>query len=47
MANPMSTIYASLIKEGKKTIDQVPEHLRKEVEAMINDESKETGKTPH
>lgn len=31
----MAKIYASLIKKGLKTIDQVPEPLRKEVEAIL------------
>lgn len=31
----MSKIYASLIKKGLKTIDDVPENLRAEVEALL------------
>ncbi|MDE6110939.1 MAG: ASCH domain-containing protein [Eubacterium sp.] len=32
----MAKIYADLIKKGKKTIDDVPENLKKEIKAMIN-----------
>ena len=31
----MSKIYASLIRKGLKTIDDVPENLRAEVEALL------------
>lgn len=31
----MAKVYADLIKKGKKTIDQVPEKLRAEVEALL------------
>ena len=31
----MAKIYASLIKKGLKTIDDVPEKLRAEVEALL------------
>ena len=31
----MSKIYASLIKKGLKTLDDVPEKLRAEVEALL------------
>ena len=31
----MSKIYASLIKKGLKTLDDVPENLRAEVEALL------------
>lgn len=31
----MAKIYASLIKKGLKTIDDVPENLRVEVEALL------------
>ena len=31
----MAKIYASLIKKGLKTIDDVPESLRAEVEALL------------
>lgn len=33
----MANVYASLIKKGLKTIDDVPEILRAEVEAILND----------
>lgn len=36
----MASIYASLIKKGRKTINQVPEHLREEVESILNGEDK-------
>lgn len=28
----MAEVYANLIRRGRKTIEQVPEHLREEVE---------------
>ena len=31
----MAKIYASLIKKGLKTLDDVPENLRAEVEAIL------------
>lgn len=31
----MAKIYADLIKKGKKTIDDVPENLREEVERIL------------
>ena len=31
----MAKIYASLIKKGLKTIDDVPDNLRAEVEALL------------
>ena len=31
----MVKIYASLIKKGLKTLDDVPENLRAEVEALL------------
>ena len=36
MASYMATVYADLIRKGRKTIDQVPEKLRAEVEAALN-----------
>lgn len=36
MASYMATVYADLIRKGKKTIKEVPEKLRAEVEAIIN-----------
>ena len=32
----MARVYADLIRKGMKTIDQVPEKLRAEVEAILN-----------
>lgn len=32
----MAKIYADLIKKGLKTIDDVPEELREEVEKLLN-----------
>ena len=32
----MAVIYYKLIKKGKKTIDDVPEALRAEVQAMLD-----------
>ena len=31
----MAKIYASLIRKGLKTLDDVPENLRSEVEALL------------
>lgn len=33
----MAKIYADLIKKGLKTIDDVPERLREEVEKLLED----------
>lgn len=33
----MAKIYASLIKKGLKTIDDVPENLRDEVRALLKE----------
>ncbi|MFR6347591.1 MAG: CD1375 family protein [Enterocloster aldenensis] len=32
----MAKVYADLIRKGLKTIDQVPEKIRTEVEAILN-----------
>ena len=32
----MAKIYADLIRKGKKTMDDVPERLRKEVTEVLN-----------
>ena len=37
----MAKIYANLIKHGRKTIDDVPEHLREAVLALIEPEVEE------
>ena len=36
MASYMATVYADLIRKGKKKIDDVPEKSRAEVEALLN-----------
>jgi hypothetical protein len=33
----MAKIYASLIKKGLKTLEQVPKQLRKEVEKLLSE----------
>ena len=33
----MAKVYASLIRRGKKTIEDVPEHLRAAVEAILTE----------
>ena len=33
----MAKVYADLIRKGLRTIEQVPEKLRAEVEALLND----------
>lgn len=35
--NEMAVVYATLIIKGKKTIDQVPPLLRKQVEEILKD----------
>ncbi|WP_415481411.1 CD1375 family protein [Bacillus infantis] len=32
----METIYYTLVKAGRREIDQVPEHLRDKVQAMLD-----------
>lgn len=34
----MAKIYYNLIKKGIKTIDDVPENIREEVQALLNSE---------
>jgi hypothetical protein len=36
MVSYMATVYADLIRKGKKTIDDVPEKIKAEVEAILN-----------
>lgn len=36
----MAKIYYLLIKKGLKTLDEVPNNLRLEVEMMLNEDSK-------
>ena len=33
----MAQVYADLIRKGKKTIEDVPERLRAQVEAILNE----------
>lgn len=35
----MAKVYADLIKKGLKTIDDVPERIRAEVQAILDSES--------
>lgn len=35
----MAQVYANLIRKGLKTIDQVPERLRAEVEAILAEDA--------
>ena len=35
MASYIVKVYADLVRKGEKTIDQVPEKVRAEVEAML------------
>ena len=37
----MAKVYAMLIQKGKKTIEDVPENLRDEVEAILAGEGEE------
>lgn len=41
MATAMSKIYYELVKNGKRTLAQVPKNLRKEVEDLLNEEAEE------
>ena len=36
MASYMAKVYADLIRKGKKTIDDVPEKIRAEVEVLLD-----------
>ena len=36
MASYMAKVYANLIRTGKKKIEEVPQNLRAEVEALLN-----------
>ena len=36
----MAQVYANLIRKGLKTIEQVPERLRAEVEAILAEDAK-------
>ena len=36
MASYMAKVYANLIRNGKKKIEEVPEKIRAEVEALLN-----------
>ena len=35
----MAKVYASLIKKGEKTIEDVPEKLRKQVQKLLEEEA--------
>ena len=35
----MIHIYVTLVKAGRRTIDQVPAHLREEVQKMLEEEN--------
>ena len=37
MATAMAIVYYNLIKNGKRTIEQVPKKIRNEVEALLNE----------
>ena len=39
MATAMAIVYYNLIKNGKRTIEQVPKKIRDEVEALLNENS--------
>ena len=36
MASYIAKVYADLVRKGEKTIEQVPEKIRAEVEAILN-----------
>lgn len=37
MVNHIAKVYADLIKKGKKTLDEVPEEIKKEVETVLKE----------
>ena len=37
MATAMAIVYYNLIKNGKRTIEQVPKKIRNEVEELLNE----------
>ena len=39
MATAMAIVYYNLIKNGKRTIEQVPKKIRDEVEALLNEDA--------
>jgi len=39
----MAKVYADLIRKGLKTIDEVPEKIRAEVQAILDDYNREHG----
>ena len=39
----MAKVYAILVRQGEKTIDQVPEKLMEEVQQILNQESEKIG----
>ena len=39
MATAIAIIYYNLIKNGKRTIEQVPKKIRNEVEALLNEDA--------
>ena len=41
--NSMAKVYATLVRKGEKTIDQVPEKLMAEVQRILNQESEKVG----
>ena len=39
MATAIAIVYYNLIKNGKRTIEQVPKKIRNEVEALLNEDA--------
>ena len=39
MASYMAKVYAALVKSGKKTIEEVPEKIRREVQEVLEAEA--------
>ncbi len=35
----MVTVYVKLIQAGKRTVEQVPEHLRQKVQELLNQDN--------
>ena len=41
--NYMAKVYADLIRKGKKTLEDVPEKLKNEVQQLLNQDGKDNG----
>lgn len=46
MINAMINVYVRIVKNGSRTIDQIPAAYREAVEAIINPQTEEPEETP-